>query len=219
MVRERKDTRPVYNANEHYIALSERQATEDFVIPAKAGIQTDAETLDSRLRGNDAPPPSCNIQFVKRYKWRGVQNATRHKFAQKFGGQVFTIVSAEQGDVKRRANPEIVDEIRAEIGAASPFVNKSSTRRYEKSTAKRLAVLLVFANPERKRRACVTVWYSFKFSPSLTFWVRRMASRVTHHNFVRTMPTCRSNHIRWRRRFAPEQNCPADGFCVHAATF
>ena len=49
------------------------------------------------------------------YKWRDVQHKTHEKFAQQFGGKVFTIVSTKQGDAKRIVNPEIIAEIQAEI--------------------------------------------------------------------------------------------------------
>lgn len=49
------------------------------------------------------------------YKWRDVQNVTHAKFLKKFGGQVFTIVSAKVGEVKKIANTEVIAEIRTEI--------------------------------------------------------------------------------------------------------
>jgi hypothetical protein len=49
------------------------------------------------------------------YKWRDVQRDTHEKFAQQFGGKVFTIVSMKQGDAKRIANPQVVAEIQAEM--------------------------------------------------------------------------------------------------------
>ena len=49
------------------------------------------------------------------YKWRDIQAATHGKFARKFGGAVFTVVSVKEGAQKTIANAEVVAQIQNEI--------------------------------------------------------------------------------------------------------
>lgn len=59
--------------------------------------------------------PVTFYNTVEYSKWRDIQKTTHEKFAQQFGGKVFTIVSMKQGDAKRIANPEVIAGIQAEI--------------------------------------------------------------------------------------------------------
>jgi len=43
------------------------------------------------------------------------QEATHKKFATKYGGKVFYIISVKEGDKKRIYNTEVIDEIKQEI--------------------------------------------------------------------------------------------------------
>ncbi len=47
--------------------------------------------------------------------WQDVQDTSHQKFQTQHGGKVFTVVSHKQGDKKTIANPEIIQEIRAEM--------------------------------------------------------------------------------------------------------
>ena len=60
--------------------------------------------------------PVSDISIIPQiYKERGIQHSTHDEFTQKFGGKVFYIFSIKAGGNKQIQNPEVVEEIKAEI--------------------------------------------------------------------------------------------------------
>ena len=49
------------------------------------------------------------------YQWRSMHEENHRRFTKDFGGRVFFVYSVKQGNVKRIYNPEVIDEIRAEM--------------------------------------------------------------------------------------------------------
>jgi len=49
------------------------------------------------------------------FQEKAQQAKTHEKFAEKYGGKVFYVVSIKQGDKKKIHNIDIIDEIRDEI--------------------------------------------------------------------------------------------------------
>lgn len=75
----------------------------DFYIPlreASIGIQIKPTTYEQ------TPEP---------HKWRQWMQESHERFEAEHGGRVFIVFSVKQGDRKVIANPEVIDEIRAEI--------------------------------------------------------------------------------------------------------
>lgn len=56
--------------------------------------------------------PEVMPQIIKE---RTQQKATHEKFTKQYGGKVFYVFSEKKGDKKVLSNPEVIDEIRAEI--------------------------------------------------------------------------------------------------------
>lgn len=50
------------------------------------------------------------------YKWKEMQETSHRKFQKKFGGKVFIVFSVKEGKKKVIYNPEVIEEIRKEIG-------------------------------------------------------------------------------------------------------
>jgi len=60
--------------------------------------------------------PTTFTLAPNRSRWEKMQEASHKRFQDKFGGRVFFVYSVKSGDKKRIYNPEIIDEIVADIG-------------------------------------------------------------------------------------------------------
>jgi len=58
-------------------------------------------------------------QIPEMFKEKGIHEETHKAFREKFGGQVFYVYSAKIGMKKEICNPDIIEEIKAEIGRLS----------------------------------------------------------------------------------------------------
>lgn len=65
--------------------------------------------------GIQIKPVNQGIQLPQIFKEKELQQNTHKKFESKFGGKVFYIYSSKENGKKVIMNPEIIDEIRAEI--------------------------------------------------------------------------------------------------------
>ena len=60
--------------------------------------------------------PAGDVSHIPQiFKEHALQADTHKKFTEKYGGKVFYIISIKQGDKKIIHNPQIIDEIKAEI--------------------------------------------------------------------------------------------------------
>jgi hypothetical protein len=50
------------------------------------------------------------------YKWKQMQDESHKKFLKKYNAKVFTIYSIAEGKKKKIINPEVIDEIKKELG-------------------------------------------------------------------------------------------------------
>ncbi|MDR0866944.1 MAG: MjaI family restriction endonuclease [Planctomycetota bacterium] len=71
--------------------------------------------VGEKYLGLQIKPVNSGVQLPEIFKEYNLQAATHQQFAAQFGGKVFYIFSAKAGDKKIIANPEVVEEIRAEI--------------------------------------------------------------------------------------------------------
>ncbi len=65
--------------------------------------------------GIQIKPVNQGIQLSQIYKEKEFQKKAHEKFTKKYGGKVFYIYSSKSGDKKIIMNPEVIDEILAEI--------------------------------------------------------------------------------------------------------
>jgi hypothetical protein len=75
--------------------------------------------MKDKYIGLQIKPVSGVSHIPEIYKERNLQNRSHSKFTDKFGGKVFYIFSIKEGDKKVIYNPEIIDEIKVEIGRIS----------------------------------------------------------------------------------------------------
>ncbi|MCS6923676.1 MAG: MjaI family restriction endonuclease [Fimbriimonadales bacterium] len=59
--------------------------------------------------------PTTYEQTPEPHKWHRWMQESHQRFEQEQGGRAFIVFSVKQGDKKVIANPEVVDEIKAEI--------------------------------------------------------------------------------------------------------
>jgi len=60
--------------------------------------------------------PASDVSHISQiFKEREIQAGTHKKFTKKYGGKVFYIISIKEGGKKNIHNPEVIDEIKAEI--------------------------------------------------------------------------------------------------------
>ncbi len=60
--------------------------------------------------------PASGVSHIPEiFKERNQQEATHQKFAERYGGEVFYVISVKEGTNKVIANKEVIEEIRAEI--------------------------------------------------------------------------------------------------------
>ncbi|MFN3384947.1 MAG: MjaI family restriction endonuclease, partial [Archaeoglobaceae archaeon] len=59
--------------------------------------------------------PITYTQTPEIHKWREWMRASHERFEKEQGGKVFIVFSVTEKGVKRILNPEVVEEIRAEI--------------------------------------------------------------------------------------------------------
>ena len=77
--------------------------------------------MDFFIRINDCyiglqiKPVRQGVQLPEIFKEYGLQQKTHIQFSKKFGGKVFYLFSQKIDGKKVIANPEVVDEIRAEM--------------------------------------------------------------------------------------------------------
>ncbi|RMG88017.1 MAG: MjaI family restriction endonuclease, partial [Bacteroidetes bacterium] len=60
-------------------------------------------------------PVNKGIQLPQIFKEKGIQQKTHEKFEKEFGGKVFYVFSSSLNRKKVIMNPEVIEEIRAEI--------------------------------------------------------------------------------------------------------
>jgi hypothetical protein len=75
--------------------------------------------INGKYIGLQIKPVNQGIQLSQIFKERGLQEKTHEKFTKEFGGKVFYIFSAKDGDKKVILNREVIDEIKAEIDRLS----------------------------------------------------------------------------------------------------
>lgn len=71
--------------------------------------------INEKYIGLQIKPIQNYSQLPEIYKEKGVQLECHRKFTQKYGGKVFYIYSHKQNYKKQISNPEVIDEIKAEI--------------------------------------------------------------------------------------------------------
>jgi len=60
--------------------------------------------------------PAAGVSHIPEiFKERNLQLNTHEKFEKKYGGKVFYVISIEDGNKKKIANPDVIDDIRREI--------------------------------------------------------------------------------------------------------
>jgi hypothetical protein len=59
--------------------------------------------------------PTTYMQTPELHNWRQWMQDSHQRFTEKYGGQVFIVFSVEEGETKKIANPEVIEEIRQEI--------------------------------------------------------------------------------------------------------
>ncbi len=70
---------------------------------------------DNKFIGLQIKPASSVSHISEIYKERNLQKSTHEKFTKKYGGKVFYIFSLKEGNKKKIANPEIIEDIKDEI--------------------------------------------------------------------------------------------------------
>lgn len=71
--------------------------------------------IDESYIGLQIKPAGSVSHIPQIFKERDIQAATHQKFTEEYGGKVFYVISETVDKKKKIHNPEIVDEIRAEI--------------------------------------------------------------------------------------------------------
>ncbi len=71
--------------------------------------------IKDKYIGLQIKPVNQGIQLSQIFKEKGLQQKTHEKFEKNFGGKVFYIFSSKSNGKKVIMNPEIIDEINAEI--------------------------------------------------------------------------------------------------------
>lgn len=71
--------------------------------------------IGDKYIGLQIKPASSVSHIPEIYKERNQQSATHQKFTERFGGNVFYVISVKEGTNKVIANREVIEEIRAEI--------------------------------------------------------------------------------------------------------
>ncbi len=72
--------------------------------------------INGKYIGIQIKPTSSNINFISELaKERELQKKSHEKFTKEYGGKVFFVFSAKDGDKKKIVNPEVIGEIREEI--------------------------------------------------------------------------------------------------------
>lgn len=71
--------------------------------------------INGKYIGLQIKPISHTASIPEIYKEREIQHSTQANFTMKYGGKVFYLFSCESADKKIIANPEVIDEIKAEI--------------------------------------------------------------------------------------------------------
>lgn len=72
-------------------------------------------TVQESFIGLQIKPVNLNQTIAEVFKERSLQLESHLQFQEKFGGKVFYVFSTKDGKEKKISNPEVVDEIRAEI--------------------------------------------------------------------------------------------------------
>jgi hypothetical protein len=65
--------------------------------------------------GLQIKPVSSVSHIPQIYKERDLQQKTHQQFTQHYGGAVFYVFSIKEGRAKKIANPEVLEDIQAEI--------------------------------------------------------------------------------------------------------
>lgn len=71
--------------------------------------------VGERFIGLQIKPAGGTSHIPQIYKERQQQAETHRRFLDQYGGQVFYVISVKQGGQKVIQNPEVIEEIRAEI--------------------------------------------------------------------------------------------------------
>ncbi len=71
--------------------------------------------INDKYIGLQIKPINAGIQLSQIFKEKEIQKSTHRKFTKKFGGEVFYIFSAKEGNKKVIQNKEVIEEIRKEI--------------------------------------------------------------------------------------------------------
>lgn len=71
--------------------------------------------INKKYIGLQIKPASGVSHISQIFKERQLQAKTHQKFTEKFGGQVFYIISIKEGDKKKIYNTEIIEQIKTEI--------------------------------------------------------------------------------------------------------
>lgn len=71
--------------------------------------------IDNKYIGLQIKPVNTGFQIPEIFKEYALQADTHKKFTKKYGGKVFYLFSLKVGDKKVIANPETINEIKAEI--------------------------------------------------------------------------------------------------------
>ena len=69
--------------------------------------------------GLQIKPASGTSHISQIFKERKIQEGTHKKFTQKYGGQVFYVISVKDGEKKKIHNTEVIEEIKKEINRLS----------------------------------------------------------------------------------------------------
>ena len=71
--------------------------------------------IGDKYIGLQIKPVNAGIQLPEIFKEYNLQAETHIKFTEVFGGKVFYLFSAKNGDRKEIVNKEVIDEIKQEI--------------------------------------------------------------------------------------------------------
>ncbi len=71
--------------------------------------------INNKYIGIQIKPVNQGIQLSQIFKEKGLQQKTHEKFQKEFGGKVFYVFSSKSNGKKEIVNPEVIQEIRAEI--------------------------------------------------------------------------------------------------------
>jgi hypothetical protein len=79
--------------------------------------------IGEKYIGLQIKPVNTGIQFPEIFKEYNLQAETHKKFTEVFGGKVFYLFSAKNGDRKEIVNKEVIDEIKEEIQRLNSTIN------------------------------------------------------------------------------------------------